>query len=151
MNPVHILIAYFLNSDLNITFQSTTTSPKQHHSFKSSDHILFIFVHPLYTACPGNLILLEVLYFVKTPNFSSVKDRIQVMANYFSDFPPHRIIFIAIKKTSMNYFFLHFTIQEFLCASLQPKEVIASCHFLRYEEVFTITRSASQTQFSYNI
>ena len=62
MNPVHILIAYFLNSHLNIILQSTTTSPKQHHSFKSSDHILFIFVHPLYDACPSNLILLAVLY-----------------------------------------------------------------------------------------
>ena len=134
MNPVHILTAYVLNSDLNIILQSTTTSPKQHHSFTSSDYILFIFVHPLRAACPGNLILLEVLHFVKTPNFSCIKDRIQVMSNYLSDFSSHRIIFIAIKKTSMNHFFLHFSIQEFLYASLQPTtEVTAFCQLLRYE------------------
>ena len=57
----------------------------------------------------------------------------------------------VIKKTSMNHFFLHFTTQEFLCASLQPTEVTASCQLLRYEEVFTITKSVSQTQLSYNI
>jgi len=90
MNPVHILIAYFLNTDLNIILQSTTTSPKQHHSFKSSDHILFNFVCPLHAACSGNLILLKVLYFVKTPNFSCIKNGIQVMSNDFSDFPPRR-------------------------------------------------------------
>lgn len=90
MNPVHILIAYFLKIDLNIILQSTITSPKQHHFFKSSDHILFNLVHPLHAACPGNLILPEVLYFVKTPNFSCVKDGIQVMSNDFSDFPPQR-------------------------------------------------------------